>query len=161
MPLKKLIVVRHGDYGGLGLTELGKRQIDALTRALSAILTGSKILLLSSTASRAKETSLILAAGLGGLKFDEYACLYAKDKDLSSAEVESVSKLIEENTEAYDVIILSTHMEFIDQFPTAWGGKHGFQIPLRNRTPNGYARIIDVETGEVECLNPILTQGRC
>ncbi|MBA3732788.1 histidine phosphatase family protein [Patescibacteria group bacterium] len=157
MALKKLIVVRHGKYAEKSLTAEGRRQVAELATALAIQLHQSSIALLSSTATRAKETSVILAAGLGGITFEEHECLFSGGYNLDSEQVEETFRLLEENGSTHDVVILSTHMEFIDQFPTIWGKKHGFQIQKSYDTPKGTARLVNVETGKVEDIHPTST----
>lgn len=154
MALQKLVVVRHGYYGDSSLTPDGRRQVTGLAEVLASQLNGSTIALLSSTATRAKETSEILATRLGGLQFDEHKCLHSGGMHLSDEQVEEALRLVDEKGETHDVVILSTHLEFIDWFPTIWGKKRGLRIPEEDETPKGTARVIDVQTGRVEHLHP-------
>lgn len=153
MMLKKIIVVRHGYYQGAMLTEEGRQQIGRLGKELASRVNGSSIALLSSVAGRAVDTSKILAASLGDLKFEEYICLYSFGC-LSNENFQGALELIKEKGVEHEVVILSSHLEFIDQFPTRWGKTRGFDIKCWSDTPKGTARIIDVETGKVEHVQP-------
>ncbi len=153
--LEKLIIVRHGDYhGDSGLTFGGQQQIVGLAKVLADHVGSSTIALLSSTAPRAKETSEILASHFGGIQFDSHMCLYSGGRRLVEENAEKALQLIDDKGATHTVVILSTHLEFIDFFPTFWGRKRGFEIPESRETPKGTARVINVQTGEVEYLFP-------
>ena len=156
MALKKLIVVRHGSYSCVsdGLTEEGRTEVTVLAEELMPLLNGCKIALLSSTALRAKETAGILAARFGDLKFEETGYLCSGSGTLRGIEKKEVLRLVAEKSEEYDVIILSTHFEFINEFPSVWGEEHGFKIEEKFDSCYGTARIVDVSTGEVTYLEP-------
>jgi phosphohistidine phosphatase SixA len=154
MKLQKLIVVRHGYYSGENLTSDGRRRVAGLAEVLASQLNGHTVALLSSTAIRARETSEILVASLGGIPFDEHRCFHSGGNYLEADQVTEALRLVDEKGMTHEVVILSTHMEFIDRFPTIWGRRRGFSINEQRDTPKGSARMINVQTGEVEDLYP-------
>ena len=155
MSLQQLVIVRHGYYDFTGLTEEGKQQVTRLAKVLATKLNGSKVALLSSTSPRAIQTSEILAAHLGELKFQKHEHLKSSGGSLDDNQAKKVIELVEKRGKTNSVVILSTHMEFIDGFPTVWGKTLGLSIITpEDETPKGTARIIDVQTGKVEHIQP-------
>ena len=151
--LQKLVVVRHGCYDDTGLTEQGRRHIAQLAETLAQRLNDHAVALLSSPLKRAMETSEIIAARLG-LNFDEHPCLLSGGYRLNNGQVEATLRLIAERSETYTAIILSTHLEFVEKFPSLWGATHGFLIAQEENVLKGTARVVDVQTGQVEILHP-------
>ncbi|MFZ2484422.1 MAG: histidine phosphatase family protein [Minisyncoccia bacterium] len=155
--MKKLVVVRHGYYvddSKGNLSPDGRQQVDRLGAVLAPQLNGYSVALLSSMAPRAKETSEILAGHLGGIAFEEHLCLWSGGGDFHNGQEEDVLRLVEERGQTHDVVVLSTHLEFIDYFPTVWGKEKGFEIKGGYDTPKGTARVIDVATGQEEHVRP-------
>ncbi len=156
MSLRKLIVVRHGLYDETtgSLTEKGQRQIAELARVLSGHLNGQRACILSSSAKRAKQTSAILSTCLGGLESGEFECLYSGGGALDEDDANEALGLIADKSENYDVVILSTHLEYIEKFPTFYGKTRGLQIGRTGSGSKGTACVIDVETGHAEEVHP-------
>ena len=150
--MKHLVVVRHGYYGDRSLTEEGRQQIEGLGAILAERLKGSSIALLSSTATRAKETSEILARHFGGIAFEEHEFLHSGGSSFYGGQEHKALALVEERGQTHDVIVLSTHLEFIDDFPPLWGQKMGFSLPHGNEISKGTARFIDATTGQEELI---------
>lgn len=158
MRLEKLVVVRHGDYKrAAGLTEVGKKQATLLAEDLASRFLGKEVAMFSSPLTQARETAQVLSAGLGGLAFEENEDLVSPPDTLAQShrEVRKVFELVGTRAHTHDVVILVTHLEFIDEFPTIFAKFIGFKnVPLRMGAPWGSARILDVKTGEVEDLAP-------
>ena len=150
--MKHLVVVRHGYYEDGRLTASGRQQIEGLGAILAERLKGSSIVLLSSTATRAMETSEILARHLGDVAFEEHGALHSGGMQFHDGQEQKVLRLVEERGQTHDVVVLSTHLEFIDFFPSLWGEKMGFRVPQGEETPKGTARFIDATTGQEEVL---------
>ncbi len=152
--MKTLVIVRHGCYDGNGLTDEGKQQIVKLAKVLALRLNGHSVVLLSSTALRARQTTEILSEHLGGLVFDLYECLFSSGY-LSKEGAGEAIRLVAEKGETHDIVILSTHLEYIEQFPTIWGKTQGLQVATEAYDiPKGSARVVDVQTGKAELLVP-------
>jgi phosphohistidine phosphatase SixA len=154
MALKLIVVVRHGFYEGNQLTERGRKQIRNLAEVLADHLNGYKVALLSSSVKRARETSEILADRLGCPEIEEHACLFSKGF-LDERQAGQVLQLIDDKAKTHEAVVLSTHLEFIDSFPTYWGTVKGFNIRRGLATPNGAARVVDVRTGEVQEIQSV------
>lgn len=155
MKLQKIIVVRHGSYGSEGnLTEEGREQVRKLARELATRLDGCSIVILSSPAQRAKETSEILASRLGVLSFEQHPCLRSEGDFLTDRQANETLELVAQKGGMHDVIILSTHFEFISEFPSVWGRTKKFTIHKGRLPPKGTARIVDVNTGDVQDVRP-------
>jgi broad specificity phosphatase PhoE len=63
--LKKLIIVRHGDYSGEDLTKKGRDQIEALSLQIKALIRDCRSRLFTSPAPRARQSANILYQSLG------------------------------------------------------------------------------------------------
>jgi broad specificity phosphatase PhoE len=150
--MKTLVVVRHGRYaneGGGRLNADGREQIEGLGAKLAAKLAGCSISLLSSPLPRARETSEILARHLV-TSFEEHLFLRSSGMRFYDGQEQKALQLVEEKGQTHDVVILSSHMEFIDLFPTIWGTPRGLSIAREEDTPKGTARVIDAATGQEE-----------
>lgn len=150
--MQKLILVRHGEYGAdLGLTATGEQQIRSLIPALAAMTQGRKFAVVTSTATRARESAAILATGLQTV-FEENRLLGADD--LWMEKHQELLDYIKEATRQLDVLILVTHMEYVDQFP------HYFaQIELQTELPYHMSRkgevvVIDCEAKSLTVIKP-------
>jgi phosphohistidine phosphatase SixA len=153
MALKKLIVVRHGQYAGNFLTQEGSKRIEALGDTLAPILAGTSVAIFSSPAMRAVRTAWILEEKLPGATFDRedlYPFLESKNEELTPRQASEAANLVEEAGETYEAVILSTHLEFVEEFPSFWGVRRDQKIPFAHGLPPGSARIISVATGKVE-----------
>jgi hypothetical protein len=158
MTLKKIIVVCHGFYSGGRLASEGRRQIEDLAKALVPRVAGCRIALLSSATARALETAKILATTLGGMKVEEEGCLCSHGSGMSEESAREAIRLVEEKGKEYEVVILSTHLEFAQYFPFFWGKTRGFRIPVDTDVPDGTARIIETVRGTVLKLQPVRPQ---
>ncbi len=147
--LEKIVVVRHGSYNISNLTDEGRRDVTRLAESLAMHLNGSTVALLSSPTRRARETSEILASYLEGIQFEEHECLYPNGYCPWSEQAAEALRPVEKKGADHKVVILSTHMEFIDDFPTFWGKQKGFHIQEGHDTPKGSARMINVQTGTI------------
>jgi len=152
--LQKLVVVRHGEYDMRDhLTDKGRQKAADLAEILATQLNGLSVALLSSTADRAVEMSEILATRLG-VEFEKHDCLHSGGGHIRRDELSDAIELVAEKGETHEVVILSTHLEYIDEFPRLWGKTQGLSIREEMDTPKGTARVVDVQTGEVEHLRP-------
>jgi phosphohistidine phosphatase SixA len=110
---------------------------------------------MSSTAARAVETAEIIAGHLDVNSFDQYPTLVSEG-GLYEYQVQDVCRHINEHGKDHDVIILSTHMEFIDQFPRRWSGLHDWEkkVPNYHGSSKATARMIDVVNQTVTYIVP-------
>jgi hypothetical protein len=152
--MKYLVLVRHGDYENSILTERGRKQAEELGAILREKIDGISIVL-SSTLSRARETSLILARHLlGDEEFRVYSCFGPSNGHRPDKEVERKAlELVEEYGLSFDAVVISTHWEFATFFPFAWGRRLGINVKL-HPIPPGAAYFIDVMNGIVEVIQP-------
>lgn len=115
--MQRLIIVRHGDYGGRSLTAFGREDIAKLGERLKSTINGGRILILTSTAIRARESAEILSQILG-VEIEENEILGSEDY---MEDMEATLGLVRSKKEAADVLILVTHMEFVEEFPSLFG----------------------------------------
>lgn len=146
--MKKLIVVRHGDCDRRDdqLNDLGRDQISRLAGKLKPIIDGGTVLILSSTAARARESAEILAKSFG-VTFEEHQILLSgggRREDLLGA-----LALVRARMDLADVLILVTHMEYADRFPEYFA-KEVLGVSIS---------FPEVERGEavvIDCLPPTM-----
>jgi phosphohistidine phosphatase SixA len=157
--MKKIIVVRHGDYDDDELNEYGRLQIQTLGAAIKSSLTGCTVDMKSSTAKRAQQSSDILAEILG-IGYELFGFLWsgADSPRANKFDLVAVSKLILES-EA-DVVILVTHLEYSEVIPTFWARKHlgGVQGFPSRETAKGEAWVIDCEKKTCKKMAPKITE---
>lgn len=139
--MKRLILVRHGDYGNdkhLNLT--GRNQMINLAFKIRGIIEGTTALILSSPVTRARESAEVLTELLGIASEVNGLVTYGR-------ELVQLLKLVKTKGRAVDVLILVTHLPLIERFPSYFG-KHelGLTIPLQSLDKGG-ALVIGCDEG--------------
>ena len=136
-------IVRHGDYKDGRLDDRGRKKMEHLGRTLKLRFKGLKVVLLSSPINRAKESAEILGVNLE-IPFTEHQCLAAPGDSLEPKQIGESMRLFDEKCKEFDVVIFTTHMPFIDKFPTHWASTREFEIPRGFDRDKGSAVLIDV-----------------
>jgi hypothetical protein len=141
--MKKIIIVRHGDYSEIGkksLSNLGKKQMTNLAKRLFPEIENKNIIFVSSMAPRAIESAQILKDiwkknGLD-LSFKKYNELWSgpdsaierkrlneeENKNISVQDFDWFKNFIKKSD--CDVMVVVTHLEFVENFPNlclGWG----------------------------------------
>jgi phosphohistidine phosphatase SixA len=124
--MKRLIIARHGDYAGLSLTSFGQQRVQELGEVLKGRINGGSVLILSSEATRARESAEILGNILG-VGFEENPIL-GTDYDYRERMGDTLDLVLSKKDGA-DVVILVTHLEFTEEFPPYFGMS---QLGVRN-----------------------------
>lgn len=157
MKTKKIILIRHGDYisdEACNLSENGKNDIRKLAIKLLPEIRGKELLCITSIANRGKQSAEILQEiwRENGVSVDfekKYEIWSGTDAykearrllehDQKSVSVYDTDWLKEFITTAnQEVVIVVTHLEFVERFPVEFG--------FSNRTvAKGQARIVDLE----------------
>lgn len=118
--MKKLIIVRHGQYGiNYHLDDNGRAQIKALTERLKLFVNGEKVLILTSPTDRARESAEIIDQAFT-VGFEEHEILWSENGH--PADFPKTLELIRSREDQVGVIILVTHFEYVLGFPSyyAW-----------------------------------------
>ncbi|MDD5357371.1 MAG: histidine phosphatase family protein [Candidatus Pacebacteria bacterium] len=153
--MKILAVVRHGEYekrdGDYRLSDYGKRQIAALAGQIKTSLVngGGKPRMLSSTAPRALDSARVMSEVLG-VPFEEHPVLWSGGGGGGYPDCKAVMELIKQD-ESPDVVILVTHLEYIERFPGHFATSIGAKFD-GDEIPKGHAWIIDVEKKSIDHL---------
>lgn len=151
--MKKLVIVRHGVYSDDDcLTDFGKWQIKSLAQKILEHTAEGKVVLLSSTADRARQSAEIIGSILG-VEHQLHEILWS---DCDHAEdYNKVLDLIRSRKEVFDFIILVTHLEYGERFPSHFG-KHELEETRLNGygIEKGQAWIIDCQTKQMTKLKP-------
>jgi phosphohistidine phosphatase SixA len=117
--MKKLVIVRHGDYGlDRCLNEFGKKNINNLAKQLKRRINSDSLMILSSPLERAKESAEIIAANFK-VSFKENRILCSGGG--YSENFPGLLKLIRNLQYDVDVLILVTHFEYTEGFPSYFG----------------------------------------
>lgn len=154
--MKKLVVVRHGDYEDEDnddekLSSLGEKQIAQLAEKLESHLNGFSVVILSSTALRARQSAEILVDKFGAA-FEGLDLLWSGEGGKSFGtfmDFKKLLKMIEERKEQAEVYVLVTHYEYIEDFPMFFG-KQRLGATLKSEViPKGTAWLIDCEKKEM------------
>lgn len=117
MKLKKLIVVRHGNFGYHGLTEAGRDEIEGAAVKISDYVEGKATVMFSSPAERAIQSAEIISEMLD-IGFDIKQAIDSNRQYNQAATLELVKKHMDEA----EIIILVSHLECATYFPPffAW-----------------------------------------
>ncbi len=139
--MKKLILVRHGKYGSDDkLNASGRKQMDNLSETLKSIINGESVIILTSTAPRASESAEIISKSLN-VPFEEHEILWSDNGH--PEDIPKVLELVKFHKEKSDILILVTHLEYMDRFPTHFASKElGVAINFQ-RSEKGCAFVID------------------
>jgi phosphohistidine phosphatase SixA len=145
---KTLTIIRHGDYDDDHLTYLGKIQMQGLTAILDGLISG-KIMILSSTAPRAKESAEILFKELSSKYLSiEMECvdiLWSGNSAPLSMDNKQILRLIQKKAdEQADVIIIVTHSEYADELSADLG------IAFDETLEKGEMLVINMATKEYQ-----------
>ncbi len=144
--MRYLFVARHGEYGDDDgrLNQDGFRQMETLGRYMKQILNGGSVYLVSSAAPRALDSSEVLAAQLGLTEFEKMSYLWSgKDaEDGWDYKSEGLMQIVEERRERADGLVMVTHLEIVDSFPTRVMEKLGKP-----------SRIGEVKKGRAVCID--------
>lgn len=156
--MKTLIVARHGDYNDStgGLSEYGRSQIGELGKALQGVVDGT-VLVLNSTAPRAAESAAILAE-LFKAPSEGHTLLWS-GSDGGFDNNPAARELVQGHAEKFDTIIMVTHFEYVESFPTYWC-EHALGVKLRSgEIEKGEAWVIDCEGKRLMHLSPMDREG--
>jgi len=151
--MKKLILVRHGDYVGSALTDYGRKQMQKLAPALARYVVGN-MYFVTSPIERAKESAAILA---------EYFKVPVFNHRIWSAEGnwsnnEGAFQYIDYMNTSIDTFVVVTHLPFLESFP-AYFGKKALDVLFHNGGVNkGQAQVIDCQMKTMTCVRPSLSE---
>lgn len=149
--MKHLIIVRHGQYGpGQQLNDRGRAQIEALADRLKSFMNGVKVMILTSTADRARESAEILGSAFG-VGFEEHEILWSESS--YPEDLPGTLKLVRSRKDNADVLVLVTHYEYVEKFPSYFA---------RNElgTPMSSGLIEKGEAWVIDCFQKTLTHVR-
>lgn len=122
--LDKIITIRHGGYvSNSGLSIRGYYQILELVNKLRPIINNKKVIIFSSKVNRATESAKIIKNELDidVIETEILGTGLAFNRDFAK-----VMALIQAYEVDFDIIILMTHLSYVDNFPSyyaleAWG----------------------------------------
>lgn len=150
--MKRLILVRYGNYVGSSLTDSGRKQIRNLIPALVESVVGN-ILLVCSPVQRAKESATILAEHF---KIPIIENPVWKAEGDWSDDVGAFASIADIDP-SVDTLVVVTHMPFMYSFPPYYGIK-ALGVPLHyGAVEKGEAQVIDCEKKTMIRLKPALT----
>jgi phosphohistidine phosphatase SixA len=146
--MRQLMVVRHGHYGDDSrLSDRGRAQMGALAEKLRAIMSGALALILTSTATRARESAKILSSSLG-VGCEEHEILWSDGSH--PEDLRGTLELVRSHQDKVDVLILVTHQEYAEDFPP-------FFAREELRTPMRTGLIAKGEAWVVDCAQKTMT----
>lgn len=147
--MKKLILVRHGQYDSTGhLADNGKEQIKMLVGKLQHYIEDDmSVLVLASPTKRTYDSAEIIARAFD-VEFQTYDDLLSEGLD-HPMNLAGAYKLVK-SLDKVDVIILVTHFDYVADFPKYYSEKEwGIKLPS-----------IEIGKGEawvVDCIQKTLT----
>jgi len=141
--VKKLIILRHGNYNSSGLTGDGMRQIRSVSPKIAEEIGNSQdACIISSTAIRAKQSADILSKILG-IPYVENGKLHTEGGDLELDQSEEMLRIIDSCPNAY--LIFVSHHEAAKYFPAILGKKKLQCFFSVFSIEKGEAKVIDCE----------------
>lgn len=150
--MQRLIIVRHGEYGGNDrLSEYGKEQITQLGEKLKATVNGGRVVILSSVAARAVDSAEILGKTFG-VEFEQHDVLWSENRHREN--LPKALELVRSKKDDADILVLVTHLEYVERFPSYFGEEE-----LGN--PSFPHREISKGTAwDIDCNQKTITQVR-
>jgi phosphohistidine phosphatase SixA len=155
--METLVIARHGEYdhsrGSLSLE--GRQRMAKLALCLYPYLYCRKVIILTSTATRAVESAHIIKLIQDVKELEQHEILWSDREDGRSAHPAEVLRLIRTKREAYEVVILVTHYEYCEEFPSYYAehelkGPRFTDVELRKAE----AWVIDCATGHQTRVSP-------
>lgn len=145
--MKKLVVVRHGQYGHDDhLNEVGRYWIKHLAKTLGVHLNGGSVLLLTSPADRARESAEIIGAHFG-VELEEHDVLWSEG--IHPEDFPSALKLVQSRQREVDTLILVTHLEYVRGFPSYFA-RQELRVEIKcHPIEKGEAWVVDCEQGSL------------
>ena len=150
--MKKLILVRHGDYEkSTGkLNPFGNLQIKGLSGSIKDLVGDKSVIIFSSTAPRTIDSAEIISTML---KTSYQRVSFLRSGGGYVEDFPATHKLVLENQEKADVIILVTHYEYVEDFPDFFSQRE-FSSELRgNVIGKGSAWLIDCKAETLTLIN--------
>ncbi|HEY4511250.1 MAG TPA: phosphoglycerate mutase family protein [Candidatus Paceibacterota bacterium] len=149
-----VVVIRHGEYDessrGCPLSKHGQEQMCIIAHKLEEFVKGKTVALFSSRLTRAVESAKIIGDHLH-VTHEEKEVLEPKGEYLEELQIDNALKLIEEAR--VDVVILTTHLEFVEQFPSHYA-QRALKADLHSREiPKGSAWLIKCKVPELVRIN--------
>lgn len=143
--MKRLIIVRHGDYrwgGGDHLTDIGREQMAKIAKLLRPIIAGEVTVVWSSPANQAKESARILVGELGASLSINETLLSGRIGDRS---LQTILGLITSSADDVDNVILIAHRDNCGAIPKYFGHNYLGVDFSYVEVGCGEGRIIDCE----------------
>lgn len=147
--MKKLILVRYGNWENGHLNTEGKLVMAAAAQKLEAFATGS-FAVVAAQVDRAVESARIIAAhlGLAPASVKTFPELYAAEEDGNLPHVETAAEVITKFGSQYDTVIATISREYIETLP-AYVLKNILHsdaaLPEPTRLNRGELLVIDYE----------------
>lgn len=157
--MKHLFMVRHGIYGGDDrINDGGRWQMKRLSRDIKQVLCGGSVYLVSSTAPRALDSSEVLAAELAlPPEFEQVPYLWSGDDSPSDSfyhnpNLDRLIEIVDERREKADGLVMVTHLEVVESFPTFFLEREFGQNRHIERVAKGRAVHFDLEQRTYQTL---------
>lgn len=146
--LKKIVIARHADYIHSG-EKVGNGQGKDLADRLGSFIGPESIVVLTSNVDRAWLTAKPICRKFGLQHYIESDILHWIEP-ADAVKAPQALELIEQHAEGAEIIIVITHLDYLNWLPAALAEKHlGIVFTGGDR---GYARgwVIDIETKTIE-----------
>lgn len=138
--MKRLILVRHGNYSGSSLSAYGRLQMQELAPTLIKSVVGN-MLLVSSSIRRAVESAAILGEYFRVPLTTHEAWAAPGDTSDNDGAYQFISVI----NPGIDTLIVVTHLPFLESFPKYFGQRAlGVTLPYGG-VDKGQAQVIDCE----------------
>ncbi len=152
--MKKIIVVRHGDYNARGsLTTTGERQISELACKIAAVTNPNETELVSSVSTRATDSAAIIMRTLGIGRYRTENILYSSEQ-CAPKHNEVIDQIIIPRRDAVGTLIIVTHFEYTSFLPTIIGCRMFDKAVCFQEIDidKGQARVIDFDLKQAYVL---------
>ncbi len=146
MDLKKVIIIRHGNYGSDDrINSSGIYQMEDNADKIRAVMGSSKnIALLSSSAPRAEDSAIVLSEALD-IPYTTYKEFWSDNQHYENYDRALALLKTEVEKRNVDTVVLVTHMEYANYLPRIIIKDAGKDFMAHTPLEKGEMLVIDLE----------------
>jgi|GEM_PF-1437793 len=152
--MKKLILIRYGEWHDQHLSEEDKRSMLSTAERLKYYLQKQTFCVVSANVPRATESAEVIAKFLNAPSVKNFTELYVAEENNQLPDPTMAMKILNTVGESYDTVIAVISREYTETLPEYISVNifNFLNIP-KIKLKRGEALIVDFETKSISCLN--------
>ena len=150
--MKKLILVRYGEYDNGHLSESGIQTMILAAEKMKSIVHDQNALIISAQIPRATESAEVISKHLNIHPVQNFIELYAAEEDGVCLNIDMAMNVINSVGKEHDIVIAVTSREYIETLPNYILKSLGSKQTIETHLSRGEIIILDYETKSVAFL---------